>query len=269
MPSFSELRDQMWNHLRTAADQTSAESSIAASASAISELERRTREDLARFTQHQLLYRQIAAVRPAMAYDPSTGERRPFSPSDYGQVDNYLAPARTPTRPPAKDPTSTTTIGEAEAIDEKYAALVADLGINSGAVDLESFKALVPRAGLRVYDDEEVKQYLHGKYAVPVGDLSPMVLWGWRPLREADRVSGPLVQFNGRIQRSAPTYTKPIPLPVLLTVKTVRDACPSAKFFISDEMQGERIPDPFLLVEIGGHQFVIERWDEPAFKAKA
>lgn len=172
-------------------------------------------------------------------------------------------------RPPAKPPTSTTTIGEPAAIDAEYAALVADLGINSAAVDLERFKALVPELGLHVYDDDEVREYLHSLYKVPVGDLTSTVVWGWRPLRAIDRVPGAPAQYNGRVQRSVEPYTKPIPYPVLLTVKAVRDACPSARFYVSDEMQGEQIPDPFLLVEIAGQQFVIERWDEPAFRAKA
>lgn len=178
-------------------------------------------------------------------------------------------PSRSTTRPPAKPPTSTTTIGEPAAIDADYAALVADLGINSAAVDLERFKALVPELGLHVYQDAEVREYLHSLYHVPVGDLTSTVVWGWRPLRAIDRVPGSPAPYNGRVQRSAEPYTKPIPYPVLLTVKAVRDACPSARFYVSDEMQGERIPDPFLLVEIAGQPFVIERWDEPAFRAKA
>lgn len=172
-------------------------------------------------------------------------------------------------RPPAKPPTATTTIGPAEPVDADYAALVAELGINSAAVDLEAFKALVPQLGLRIYDRAEVQEYLHCLYKIPVGDLTPAVTWGWRPLRAIDQnLVSALVQFNGKVQRAVALYSKPIPYPVLLTVKAVRDACPSARFFVSDEMQGERIPDPFLLVQIAGEEFVIERWDEPAFRGK-
>jgi hypothetical protein len=53
---------------------------------------------------------------------------------------------------------------------------------------------------------------------------------------------------------------------VLLTIKAIRDAAPSAHFYVSDEFTKERIPDPFLLVEVAGEQFVIERWDEPSFR---
>jgi hypothetical protein len=181
---------------------------------------------------------------------------------------DWQQPYQPSQRKPLTEPTSTTTIGAAEAIDPDYAALVAELGLNSAAVDLETFKALVPRAGLHVYHRGEVQEYLHCQYKVPVGDLTPLVVWGWRPLRAVDRVAGSFIGFNGKVQRSAPVYAKPIPYPVLLTVKTVHDACPSAGFFVSDELQGERIPDPFLLVEIADEAFVIERWDEPAFRAK-
>lgn len=178
------------------------------------------------------------------------------------------APSRSTTRPPATPPTSTTTIGEPAAVDADYAALVAELGINCAAVDLERFKALVPELGLHVYARAEVQEYLHSLYKVPVGDLTPTVVWGWRPLREKDRSALGQVQYNGRVQRSAPIYSKPIPYPVLRTVKAVRDACPSATFYVSDEMHAEAIPDPFLLVIVAGQEFVIERWDEPAFRAK-
>lgn len=260
MPSFTELRESLLNHMRDAAEPLTAERMSA-------ETERNL-ELMAVARQRFLETMPQIRVAPPLMYDPRIDAIIPRVAIDYGEF-NPPSPYANPTRPPAKEPTSTTTIGDAEAIDAEYAALVAELGIHSGAVDLETFKALVPRAGLRVYNDEEVRQYLHGKYNVPVGDLSREVLWGWRPLREIDRTPGTMIGFNGRIQRSAPAYTKPIPLPVLLTVKTVRDACPSAKFFVSDEMQAERIPDPFLLVEIAEHQFVIERWDEPAFRAKA
>ena len=56
---------------------------------------------------------------------------------------------------------------------------------------------------------------------------------------------------------------------MLLTVKAIVDAVPGAQFFVSDEMQGQRIPDPFLMVVVAGETFIVERWDEPAFRPKA
>jgi hypothetical protein len=183
-------------------------------------------------------------------------------PSEYEPV-----PTATRERPPAKEPT-TTTIDPGEAIDAEYAALVADLGLSSVAMDLARFKDWLHTSGLQVYQREEVQEYLHTKYKVPVGNITSKVLWGWRPLRQADQIiTRAVVYINGEVQRGAPPYAKPIPMPVLLTVKAVRDLVPSAHFFVSDELQAERIPDPFLLVEIGSESFVIERWDEPTFRA--
>jgi hypothetical protein len=59
---------------------------------------------------------------------------------------------------------------------------------------------------------------------------------------------------------------KPIPYPVLLTIDAVVQAFPMVRLFVSDEMREEAIPDPFLLVKLGRDEFVIERWDEPAFR---
>jgi hypothetical protein len=103
---------------------------------------------------------------------------------------------------------------------------------------------------------------------VPVGNVTSNVLWGWRPLRAQDQTAGHTNSKNGTIQRGAAPYGKPIPYPVLLTVKAIRDEFPTAKFFVSDEMHAERIPDPFLMVEIGGERFIVERWDEPSFRGK-
>jgi hypothetical protein len=242
---------------------------------AVHELRHQSQHMLALDLEREIHMRGIASPVPYdAARDVYLPTSRPMlSGVDYGT--NFEASAiyrarervTAPTRPPAKAPTSTTTIGEAQPIDAAYAALVAELGVNSAAVDLERFKALVPELGLHVYDRAEVTEYLHCQYKVPPGDLTSHVVWGWRPLRAIDQAPGALHQFNGRIQKAAPLYAKPIPYPVLLTVKAVVDACPSARCYVSDEMGELKIPDPFLLVAIAGEQFVIERWDEPAFRA--
>lgn len=174
-------------------------------------------------------------------------------------------------RPPAPAPTFTTSIGEADAgMDAEYSALVAELGLARDAVDGERIKTLVGELGLHVYDRAQVDAYLHHAYNVPPGGMTPRVVWGWRPLREADRDPRAATHgYNGKLQPAAAPYTKPIPYPVLRTVKAIRDACPSARFFVSDDMHGEKIPDPFLLVIIAGQEYVIERWDEPAFRERA
>jgi hypothetical protein len=175
-------------------------------------------------------------------------------------------PSQIVARPPAKEP-STVAIAEPEVIDAAYATLAGELGLQTAAIDRERFKAYVHDAGLRVYDRAEVQEYLHAKYGVPPGNITAHVVWGWRPLRAVDqRTVGTGQSANGVIQYGAPLYAKPIPYPVLLTIKAVRDAAPSAHFYVSDDFNRERIPDPFLLVEVGEEQFVIERWDEPSFR---
>lgn len=240
----------------------------------IEELREKARYDLATALERELLLPR-EMMRPTTYMPITPAPPPPFMPSGYQWigVDYAGTPMPGPTqgrvRPPAKEPTSTSSLGAAEDIDAEYAALVAELGVNSAAVDLETFKALVPRAGLRIYNRPEVQEYLHCKYSVPVGNVTGYVHWGWRPLRAVDRGVGKATRSeNGVVQRGAEIYAKPIPFPVLLTVKAVRDACPSAQFFVSDEMQAEKIPDPFLLVVVAGEEFVIERWDEPGFRGK-
>lgn len=61
-------------------------------------------------------------------------------------------------------------------------------------------------------------------------------------------------------------YAHSIPLPVLLTMKTIVSQFPDAQFYASDyEVQR---PDPFLAVTLPGVEdlFIIERWDEPGFR---
>lgn len=174
-------------------------------------------------------------------------------------------------RPQAKEPTAAA-LAVAEPLEpefaDEYRALAAELGLNPTPIDTAQFTAWLSAQGLPVYTRAEVQEYLHCKYQVPVGNVTSLVSWGWRPLRMLDRKEGHTNSKNGTLQRGAAPYAKPIPYPVLLTIKSVRDQFPTAKFFVSDEMHAERIPDPFLLVEIGTEKFVIERWDEPAFRAK-
>lgn len=81
--------------------------------------------------------------------------------------------------------------------------------------------------------------------------------WGWVPLNERARQNA---------TRMTDHYTKPIPTPVLLTMERIIDAFADAKFQVTDISRIER-PDPFLRVSVDGETwFIIERWDEPAFR---
>jgi hypothetical protein len=183
---------------------------------------------------------------------------------------NRIAPAPATPRT-AKEPTTLTPVvvpGLDPEFTDEYRTLAAELGINTAPIDTATFHAWLSAQGLRVYHYGEVQEYLHAQYKVPVGNITPLVVWGWRPLRAVDQIVNQARSLaNGSLQPSVTPYAKPIPYPVLRTVKAVRDAFPAAHFFVSDEMQAEQIPDPFLLVELGGKHYVIERWNEPAFRA--
>jgi hypothetical protein len=191
------------------------------------------------------------------------GSNSPLTPATYG--------GGTPRDPKnAKEPATVVVHVEPleSAFVDEYRALVADLGMSAVPLDTERFKAFVVANGLTVYNRADVDEYLHHKYALVTTNVTARVVWGYRPLRELDRTAGHTDSANGHLQRGAPAYSKPIPYPVLLTVKAIRDAFPAARFFVSDEMHAERIPDPFLLVEIGSEQFIVERWDEPSFRER-
>lgn len=79
---------------------------------------------------------------------------------------------------------------------------------------------------------------------------------------------------------SAGEYDRPIPYPVLRTMARIRETYPEARFEISEITKVPK-PDPFLRVGIQPLQpgpyeprtraypdewFIIERWDEPAFR---
>lgn len=208
----------------------------------------------------------ITIADVAYDLDPRTQEMVPRD----GRGDRIpLAAWRGLQRGPLVEPRTIELAGAGETVDAEYAALAAELNVEAGA--LERFRGLVRERGISVYDRAQVQEYLHVKYGIPPGDLTQRVVWGWRPLREDDRIDDwGLAEANGAVQPAARPYIKPIPFPVLLTVKAIVDQVgPAARFFVSDDMHGERIPDPFLLVMIEGHEFVVERWDEPAFRPKA
>lgn len=154
---------------------------------------------------------------------------------------------------------------ERSEIDE-YARLSKELGISSPAVRVEELKAFFAENGITVYPLEKVDAYLREK--VRTETKSEGHVWVWRPLRERDGVVNQQSRFSGYGHGDGQerVYAKPIPLPVLMTVKKIQDAFPEAQFHASD--YAVRKPDPFLAVMIPGwfELFVIERWDEPGFR---
>ena len=151
-------------------------------------------------------------------------------------------------------------------LGREYTALAAELGIDPGPITKERFKAFLAENGIPCYIYKEVAAYLEKQYG-KAGPASPT--WGWRPVREIDRQGVAQWHYkNGMLQRAASVYKKAIPMPVLYTMKKIKDAFPDAHFFISDEMNDVPKPDPFLLVAVSDYAFVVERWDEPGFVGK-
>ena len=214
-------------------------------------------------------YPRFDRSRATDLFNPATNEwRRPGGGADWAVVDSYLETAPE-IRPAPVDPQGRpVTVDAATAPDAEYAALAGALGLSVAVVD--RFKMFLSERGLCTYDADQVRVYLNWKYRVPEHNpYTRFVRWGWRPLREVDQNdAATYAGLNGLIQHGAAPYRKPIPYPVLLTVKAIVDAFAGARCFVSDDMQGEAIPDPFLLVVVGGAEFIVERWDEPAFRPK-
>lgn len=99
--------------------------------------------------------------------------------------------------------------------------------------------------------------------------------WGWRYTGDSSRFGWkrPGSPLNG-------PYTKPVPYEVLLTMEKLLQHNSYLRFYISDLATKQDAtrpdPDPFLAVTDQDFEeaiknnrlFVIERWDEPAFRQK-
>lgn len=179
-----------------------------------------------------------------------------------------------------------------EQFQNDYIKLAKELGFDAGASQLTKeletmkFKQFLSENGIQTYEYKKVKAYLDDQY----GDIP----WGWRALREKDnpmvsnvRVIGANLTHDGysRDTKSRQVvwskdvngsylgnmdtalYGKPIPYPVLLTIKKIADAFPNTAFWVSDEAKRISAPlDPFLLVRHSGKSYIVERWNEPSFR---
>ena len=130
---------------------------------------------------------------------------------------------------------------------------------------------------MTIYPMDKVKKYLDLKVAeMPKtrrdpwgGGSSARWTWNWLALREQDVVkkSGNFSKLYG---------TKAIPVEVLMTVEKIADDLGATRvhFYVSDFVKAARPTpkpvDPFLAVcasSATAKLFVIERWDEPAFRS--
>lgn len=158
---------------------------------------------------------------------------------------------------------------------------------------LYKFRQFLAENGICVFDEKRVREYMDAEVAkvnkgkrqmpqtatamtwamLPSTVYEDLKHWVWVPL--GPRSATPAEQsvltprmfsvafFTGS---SAPTsYEKPIPIPVLMTAKTIKDEFPDATFEVTDIVNVPK-PDPFLAVVYEGQRFIIERWDEPGFR---
>ena len=169
------------------------------------------------------------------------------------------APVRVPAHPSFDDDEGRKT----------YIDTARKLGVINAAVKLEMLLDLLQKKGLGVYPYKKVEAYLDEMFGKAVDDYYPS--WGWRPLRAEDngalqRTRQARQNPNGDILRGV--YQKAIPYPVLLTVQEIIETVPGVHFFVSDEARRSNFEDPFLAVSCAGMDMcVIERWDEPSFRA--
>ena len=155
----------------------------------------------------------------------------------------------------------------------EYVEKAKSLGVVNGSLKREMVLAFLKENGICVYPLDKVVAYLDKMFGYPCkcepncGHCLDCTTWGWRPLREADadKLTSTHGQANGQIMKGV--YHPPVPLPVLLTVEKVAEAVPGIHFYVSDATRpSDR--DPFLAVAANGMgMLVIERWDEPSFRA--
>lgn len=129
---------------------------------------------------------------------------------------------------------------------EEYLAKLKAIGATAllAKVDADQecarFIDAVKMRGLRFYSKENVERYL----VTEASKAGVAIRYGveWTPLA---------------------SYTQAIPSPVIETILWVKEEFPSATFSISEV---KRYPDPFLMVTLRGNEYIIEKWDEPAYR---
>lgn len=144
---------------------------------------------------------------------------------------------------------------------------------------LYEFRTFLAANGICVFDEKRVREYMDAQVEqvnkkIPKrrDGMDGRKRWVWAPLdgapeqpqqREVNTWTS--IMFMSVDLAGQTRYEKPIPLPVLMTAKTIKDQFPAATFEVTDITNVPR-PDPFLSVLYEGERFIIERWDEPGFR---
>lgn len=167
----------------------------------------------------------------------------------------------------AEPPPTPTVVSLRESPPAEYIKLARDAGFEAMAKavgiqeDACGFRQFLADNGLPVYSHAAVRAYL--KRICPLFRKPVWVEIATGTVRDID-FRWELRTYGWR------EYDSPIPDVVLRTVIKIRTAYPSATFWVSDFRRAEAYApaggDPFLGVQISDEFFIIERWDEPAFR---
>ncbi|MDQ6733638.1 MAG: hypothetical protein M3Z35_05885 [Nitrospirota bacterium] len=151
-----------------------------------------------------------------------------------------------------------------EEPSEEYVLASRKLGINKIPLRLVELAKVVQEETLGTYAYEDVARYLDKQIEKLANSRSnrwsSFHEWCWHPVKD----------YSTRHYRSGShfdtsIYNKPIPEEILPTIARIVDRFPDAEFYVTDI---DEFKDPFLGVTVPGSDtlFVIERWDEPAFR---
>lgn len=188
-------------------------------------------------------------------------------------------------RVPSPQPMRQVETGSIEGPTEEYQQLAAKLGLRVAALEpVGTLEEILRSEFIPIYAMKSVAKYMDRI-------TPPRKYWKWMPVRQEDikRCKGFVTfhQINSSGVVGTELYDKPIPLPALITMDKIEDACKGAgvlpAFFVSDYVA--RVPDPFLMVTIPSREtqeqepagrlwvmnpepacFVVERWDEPSYR---
>jgi hypothetical protein len=167
------------------------------------------------------------------------------------------------TIPALSEPVKTSTLAVEEP-DEEYVRLSKTLGINTIPLRLVELAHVIQEECLGTYPYEAVVRYLDRRVEKLRKEKSrshySYIEWRWHPVKECSphrSLSNPRFDYW--------VYNKPIPYPVMLTIGKIQQRINDAEFYVTDIREYR---DPFLGVTVTGSDtlFVVERWDEPAFR---
>jgi hypothetical protein len=168
---------------------------------------------------------------------------------------------------PALSEPSRGTIVLTEEPGEEFVQLSRKLGINKIPLRLAELAQVVREETLGVYPYEDVARYLDKQVERLMSGKSDSwrfrYEWRWHPVKEySSHRSWSDSPFDSRV------YNKPIPPEIMVTIERMLDRMADAEFYVTDV---QNYKDPFLGVTVPGSDtlFVIERWNEPAFRQKA